>query len=135
MKPEDKVCTQEQSRQLVKLGLILQAEKYWNRGGLLSDFISKAPGIDSLIEGGYLPALDVSELDLILNSSGFSVNYEDTIVYQSGYEYWWNLESISNDHIPDVNASFYCKTAAQAKANAVIWLISNKYIEPGGLGL
>lgn len=122
MKQEDKVCTPEQAKRIIKLGVVLETEKYWiyqaNDGWFVYDYdywYRRKKRFDNL---EYYPAPDVAELGEVLG--GYTV-----MKYQS--DSFWRLY----DETGELRGWFFDgkKPEAQARCAALIWLVENKYIE------
>lgn len=123
MKPEDKVCTLQQAKKLIELGVVFENENYISEDdGELYYYFNDMKNM--------IPVPDVAELGLILHSHGYVVVYNDRIKYKNnGDEYCWNLCPIYDDSLPPIDYEFYCTNEAQAKAKALIWLIENGHIK------
>jgi len=131
MKNEDKVATLEQCKKLVELGVILRTEKSWFKGLYgkweLVNYLVNKGCIDA--KGG-MPAPDVSEFGVLIPvdlgtdehsrySTFHSMKCGDKWASELGTEW----------------SSCLCDTEARARAEALIWLIENKYLNPDELNL
>ncbi len=121
MKPGDKVCTFEQAKKLVDLGVILETEKYWSRN-------KRNPYQFKLVSGPVpgelerLPAPDVAEFGELLpfdecfGAAWYSGQNERGEWYCHAY----------ND---GEEFSSYSDNEAQSRCAVLIWLIENGYLK------
>lgn len=133
MKSEDQVCATEQAKKLKELGVMIETQFVWTRSKELlvyDEFYSaikdypeefdSAPNVAEL--GVLLPANIDTEYYSYHLFSGRSVSGN----YFVGYE----TEPLKDDF-----AQFTNSNEAQARAEALIWLLENKYIKPEDLKL
>jgi len=125
MKPEDKVCTHNQSQYLLALGVNLKTEKYWvmnnNRNLTLrpvSDVVFKINDLHLEYNWIAVPAPDVAEMGEILLKN----NYYLSVLVDNEYV----LKSTINDSIFKRIAA---KTEAEARAEALIFIIETHQVE------
>jgi hypothetical protein len=125
MKPEDKVATLEQCKKFVKLGVILNTQYAYVRG-----FLMLWSGIESCdVDELCVPAPDVSELGIILP-------YNDVSIWKEGEIFNADIEVFdSDDNLIDHTQLEGFMTEAQARAEIVIWLTSNRYLKAKDLKL
>ncbi len=128
MKPEDKVCTIEQSKRLVELGVVIETEKSWypecnewpTHLDVSNCYISDHPEIK---------APGVAELGALLPSR---ITGKDLAIELVEYRRQYGAVTFEISNICDSENMIYSNsedTEAQARAAALIWLIENEYLE------
>ncbi len=123
MKPEDKVCTLEQAKRLVELGVVLETEKYWcdlKPWQLKQRYHSKS----LLKKGVILPAPDVAELGDILP---VEIWENDKCIFQFD-----DIGKLDTDCYVFNRSKSFLKTEAQSRCATLIWLIENGHVKPNG---
>ncbi len=138
MKLEDQVCTLKQAQKLVKLGLVLGTTYVWQKRGsdyqLASRYNLAAKSKDSF------PAPNVAELGVLLPAGlmiedahhWLETNKADAS-FLTGYIQKANTPHSSHDEL--WVCKFIKETEAQARADALIWLIENGFVKVGSLKL
>ena len=139
MKLEDKVAAIEQSKKLIELGFKMKTGKYWVKMLGDSEWIlsTKHPDkhvyYDQYIEfispiEIHIPAPDVAELGEALPWKIIIDRRECHLDICKNKEGDINVVSyINRGHSMMYSAA--AETEAQARAEALIWLIKNKYVE------
>jgi len=128
MKTEYKVCTLEQSKKLVKLGVILETEWLWDvksnplRPEIKLTRKSTIHYDKELYKNFIFPAPDVAELGLLLPGDGWTVCSRKYTRDNS-----FLVEVCYMDDL-DIK-TFRGSSEAQAKADALIWLIEKGYLK------
>ncbi len=114
MKLEDKVCTLEQAKRLVELGVVLDAANHWTHLAWSKPTLSNSKAGKSAVELDLeYPAPDVAELGELLGNYNVLRIGDTWMLYHKGY----SLQVIVEFLEP--------KTEAQARVDALIWLIEN----------
>ncbi len=124
MKLEDKVCTLEQSKRIVELGVVLETEKVWIYLGRW--YVTQRHNAFS--EKPLISAPDVTELVELLGKyyNWIKIQFDSDLGYITRLKQPGLIHVTSNmDHWVT-----YEKTEAQARAAAYIWLKENEYIKP-----
>ncbi len=123
---EWKVCTLEQAKKLVELGVVLETEKYWYpaQSRLLYRHeitdIADNVAMSSMIEiGNLLPAPDIAELGELLGQYTV-MKYSHDSLWRLYDELGALRKWISQGDIPE----------AEVRCAALIWLIENGHIKP-----
>lgn len=131
MKTEDYCCTYEQAMEIHKSGVEnLSTLFVFGKG---PDDIWKLQLNNEYCEESeycsFIPAYTVAELGILLPSN-IKHYYLTSVKYEDGFD-------ISYDYYNEYlnNKSFKAETEAQSRANVLIWLINNKYINPKELKL
>lgn len=127
MKQEDKVPLREQCQKLVELGVILKTEKQWiSLGGYWKIVSSSKNNELAILRGFIIPAPDVAELGALL--PGNIRRYELKCVKEDGE---WHIEYYEDDECNPGHLilDFYFKSEAQARCEALIWLLENKHLK------
>ena len=138
MKKEDQVCTLVQARKLVELDVKLSTLFYWVVGNDEPRLVSSDQVRDAMDVEKY-PAPTVAELGMLLP---WQISLEDEDLYLQGtignrqgeFYYIWFQSSIDNvewELFPAIERD----TEAEARAEALIWLIENEFAKPAALVL
>ena len=143
MKLEDQVCTFEQSLKLAELGVALPTTFYWSaKGKDRSDPAAFKLTIkeenDETADTCY-SAFTTAELGILLP---YELNLEDEDLYIQGtignrrgeFYYIWFQSSLDNvewELFPAIERD----TEAQARADALIWLIENEFVRVADLSI
>jgi len=128
MKLIDQVCTLEQAKKLSELGVYLRTIWYWNLNHNNGEYyLSLRPNED----GEFYPAPTSSELGILLPKFIIFEEYRywlslDNITTEFGVSYKIDNHLLNSEFLGDKN--FYESSEAQARAEAFIWLIDNKFI-------
>jgi hypothetical protein len=135
MKPEDKVCSLEQAKRLVELGVVLDTERQWVE-------YDTAPPIDNPeyewilcshpINKRYsniIPAPDVAELGELL------YKIEPYLWHISPQPDGWYRSYITDSANGRELKTNYFETEAQARCAALNWLIENGHIKPESINV
>lgn len=142
MKIEDQVAAFEQAKKLVALGVKIDTQFYWVEAPSdLRDtaLITKAQ-IDEADSMGWfnpIPAPTVAELGLLLPKEMRFKNIDGDIIGSLTF-YFFEGEWVTDYMLPDSGESletFIGRTEAQARAEALIWLLENNYLNPKDLKL
>lgn len=142
MKLEKQVCSFTQAKKLAELSLCVDSLFNWKLTTEGSESISEVvfSQTEKIVPADLLPALTVAELGLLLPSV---VQYdEDEDYYLQGsignregeFYYIWFQSSLDNvewELFPSIEKD----TEAEARAEALIWLIENGYVDPKTLTL
>jgi len=123
MKQEDKVCTLEQAKKLVELDIVLKTEYHWTENTHKEWYLNKVYNGCHKEFPAFYPAPDVAELGVLLKGYKVWIN-------SVGY---WQLTK--GNHLKELKTFNYKFTEAQARCEALIWLIENDYIKPENLKL
>lgn len=138
MKLEDQVCSFTQAQKLVALGLDVCSYFLWQKNDNLPAIVVSEEQNGPKNSSCY-PALTVAELGVLLPAE-ISVDDEDlylqsTIGNRKGeFHYLWFQFGVDNaewDLFPAIEQD----TEALARADALIWLIENNYLNPAELKL
>ena len=122
MKIKDQICSFEQAKKLLELGVKLNTLwSYWTPDGYENEKIVVYQA--DLYEHPYYPAPTVAEFGVLLGD------------FQVGF-HWWDIKLYYVQLFLD-GILMECRkeTEAQARAEALIWLIENRYIKPEDLKL
>ncbi len=141
MKLEEQVCTFDQSVKLAELGVNLTTAFYWvANGNGQGDPVKIRLGLKEdghqTAESCY-PAYTTAELGILLP---YELNLEEEDLYIQGtignrrgeFYYIWFQSSLDNvewELFPAIEKD----TEAQARADALIWLIENNYVSVADL--
>lgn len=144
MKVEEQVCSVTQSKQLSQLGVTATPSFYWKECAIPtkdkpSFQLVLADQLEHKGSERYFPAYSVAELGLLLPAE---ITHEDEDLYLQGnignrkgeFFHIWFQSSIDNaewDLFPAIEQD----TEALARADALIWLLENSYINPSHLQL
>jgi hypothetical protein len=142
MKIEDQVCSFEQAKKLIDLGVVLDTTYYYYTpdGYMNERKLIHCDYVPSNSNGyPYYPAPNVAELGVLIPKFVSIIGPDDEL-WESCMPttYWfdeqWNMDFQwfeTWESIYVVNG----ETEAQARAEALIWLINNNYIIQGDLKL
>jgi len=143
MKNEDKVATLEQCKKLVELGVILRTEKYWvSYDNLINTHLVDTNYTVPIISLNFIkviPAPDVVELGMLLpkfiifEEYRYWLSLDNNITTEFGVSYKIDNHLLNSEFLGDKN--FYESLEAQARAEALIWLLENDFLIPGELKL
>ncbi len=135
MKNEDKVAILQQSKRLKELGVVLKTERYWEEitknhpvhwvAGTTQ--LNTYKGVNSSYIN-YTPAPDVAELGELLPYP-FKIDGKDAFWVSSRGNGLSSVSFLESTEKITVLAPFDYPTEAQARCNALIWLIENKHID------
>lgn len=127
MKIKDQVCTRDQAKKLVEMGIFLDTVFAWHHGAKYPLQINYGMSKFSIENGIMTPAPNVAELGVLLIEFGFSLT-RDNITYEEP-----NAPPIIGWDLVDYHKQFLTHVIkdneAQARTEALIWLIENGYIE------
>lgn len=134
MNLEDQVCSIFLGKRLQNLGVNLRSKWYWHPAPSGDGEIMQLWPKEMMIVKNHIgiPAYSVAELGVLLPEiieiDGHECYYESGKVIGEG-EYWvgWQGEITGYNIKGD--------TEAQARAEALIWLLENKYVNPKELKL
>jgi hypothetical protein len=134
MKIEDQVCSFKQAKKLAELGIDLPTMYRWQVDQSRGDGESSP----KLVLSDY-PAPTVAELGLLLPTV---INLDEEDLYLQGtignrrgeFYYIWFQSSLSNGEW-EIFPSIEQETEAMARADALIWLIENDYVDVAELAL
>jgi hypothetical protein len=125
MKLQDQICSEEQSKALVDLGVGVNSLFVYMDGTTIF-----SPDVDysEIPEEGFLPALTVAELGILL---------PERICNDTKYDGF--LEIAKRDHVYYIAYTnlFYTQNQNEAyvRSEALIWLLSEKYLNSWELRL
>lgn len=132
MKPEDKVCTLEQSKRLVELEIVFETEKYWWGEKLytMEEVICWANNWNNGNRNDcQFPSPDVAELGKVLpievEIEGHACYLHTWPIIGEPGEWALTYECGSGQ----VKYSVGCMPEAQTRASALIWLLENSHIK------
>ncbi|MCK5604929.1 hypothetical protein KAR91_23770 [Candidatus Pacearchaeota archaeon] len=130
MKIEDKVCSLEQAKRLVELGVVLETERWWwseklTNSNEVIDWMSQWNcGCRNIHQ---FPAPDVAELmQIVPKGTELQKLYE-------AYSVILNIGALVG--LTDFGKKFADEQAAESLVDVLIWLIENKHIKPEDLKL
>ncbi len=142
MRLEEQVCSMEQAKKLVDLGLQLSTCYYWleqGNVGMETQTLLSESDITSIADAHFYPAPTVAELGILLPTE---ITDEDEDYYLQGsigdrrgeFFYIWfqsALDNIEWELFPAIEKD----TEAEARAEALIWLLENGMVKPENLRL
>jgi hypothetical protein len=144
MKIEDQVCSFKQAKKLAELGIDLPTMYRWQVDQSRGDGESSPKLVLSAKSGKKdsakdYPAPTVAELGLLLPTV---INLDEEDLYLQGtignrrgeFYYIWFQSSLSNGEW-EIFPSIEQETEAMARADALIWLIENDYVDVAELAL
>ena len=120
MKVIEKVCSYEQAKKLVELGVVLKTTANWTKRSLPKKGESKY-FLSSTFKG--YPAPDVAELGILLGEDIKYIEVNQSNIPKIGYELF--IGGLRSWHT----------TEAQARTEAFIWRIENGYLKVEDLRL
>lgn len=129
------ICSFEYSKKLRDAGVKLSTWFYWSKINSIIKtpiiyYFKDVPKSQRQIA---IPAPTSGELDLILHLIGFKVHLTDSELYnpkaipEDGY--WYDLEPLDHEKW-DFTVPLIFRNAVDAKADAIIWLIDQKIVDP-----
>lgn len=127
MKSEDKVCTLDQAKRLVELGVVLETEKTWNTYNIPNILVTTSFNPHTIKDNPdlFFPAPDVAELGELLKNANDNLTF-----YEGNLSQQWKILLYK---WRTYERCFYGNTEAQARCAALIWLLENGYIKPNEL--
>jgi hypothetical protein len=134
MRIEDQVCSFEQAEKLKALGVTTPSEFHWVLNSAQEDWRVVRKG--SLIDFSFLPYLEaytVAELGILLPIDCISVC--NLWKYSSSRTRDYFIVKLTTFTTKHKDKFFSYKSEAQARAEALIWLIENHYIAAKDLKL
>lgn len=136
MKIEDQVCTEEQARDLQKLGVRLETVYSWSKqvsyfdGKEFVNYLLRLTKEKNCCDLEFIPAPTVAELGVLLGGWLYHIRVDiglcDNDETTGFCKFCFAFEG---------EYFQYFKTEAQTRAEALIWLLENEYIKPGDLKL
>jgi hypothetical protein len=139
MKLEKQVCSFMQAKKLSDLGLKAVTYFYWVKGENEEPTLIPCPANPETIRKKIYPAPTVAELGILLPAE---ITYEDEDLYLQGtmgnrpgeFYYIWFQFATDNaewELFPAIEED----TEAEARAEALIWLMENGIVKPENLNL
>jgi hypothetical protein len=129
MKIEDQMCSFEQARKLKSLGLNI--ETLWSYEVDTREIVHDAS--DCILKDLYIPAPTVAELGSLLPKI---ITVDEIEYFHSGSRMnHAGFFSMAYENDNQYLGTWMEETEAQARAEALIWLIENGYVDPKELKL
>ena len=135
MKLDEQVCSYSQAKKLAQLGFTSTTQFYWITSesfGKTDPVLVSVQDQQTSAEGSFYAAPTVAELGILLPTE---ISHEDELYYLQGtignrqgeFYYIWFQSSLDNAEW-ELFPSIEKDTEAEARAEALIWLIENDFV-------
>ena len=137
MYPQEKqVCSLDQAKKLVELGVVLDTYFIWEERTVcgVNHTVLKPRDEPAIEPRAVYPAPNVAELGVLLT---FIVKHNHDLYwfYITKSQDTWRMHWKTSSGILLTNEDFANKSEAQARAEALIWLLENGHLKPEDLKL